>query len=121
MQILNKAAAMTAVALLSAASFAFAAPGHGFRHGRNGALMQVLTDDQKAQAKTIFQQSRQTAQPIRQQLMATRKSLHDAIQSGNTAQIQQLSATEGNEMGQLTAIRSASSAQVFAMLTPDQK
>jgi len=123
MQIVSKKfAAFTAVAALGAASFVFAAETHSPRHfGRDGALMQVLTDAQKAQAKGVFQQARQSAKPVRQQLMETRQSLRAAVQSGNTSQIQQLSATEGNEIGQLMAIRSSAFSKVYQTLSPDQK
>ena len=89
MQVLSKKfAAFTAVAALGASSLVFAAETHNPRHfRRNGALMQVLNDSQKAQAKTVFQQARESAKPIRQQLMETRKSLRAAVQSGNTDQI----------------------------------
>jgi len=123
MQILSKKfAAFTAVAALGASSLVFAAETHNLRHfRRNGALMQVLNDTQKAQAKTVFQQARESAKPIRQQLMETRKSLKAAVQSGNTDQIQKLSATEGNEIGQLMAVRSSAFSKVYQTLSPDQK
>ena len=123
MQILSKkVAAFAAVAALGVAGFAFAAPAQGRRHfGRGGELMQVLTDAQKVQAKAVFQEARQSAQPIRQQLMETRKSLRAAIQSGDTNQIHQLSATEGSQMGQLMAIRSTAFSKVYQTLTPEQK
>jgi len=123
MQIVSKKiAALTAVAALGAASFAFAAEMQSIRHfHRGGVLMQVMTDSQKAQAKSIFQQARQSAKPVRQQLMETRKSLRAAIQSGNTDQINQLSATEGNELGQLMAVRSSAFSKVYQTLTADQK
>jgi Spy/CpxP family protein refolding chaperone len=123
MQIVSKKfAAITAVAALGAASFVFAAETQGPRHfRRDGALMQVLTDAQKAQAKGVFQQARQSAKPVRQQLMQTRQSLRAAVQAGNTSQIQQLSATEGNEIGQLRAIHSSAFSKVYQTLTPDQK
>lgn len=121
MQILSKKfAAITAVAALGASSLVFAAEGPRHFH-RGGALMQVLTDSQKAQAKTIFQQARQTAKPIRQQLMANRKSLQAAVQSGNTAQIQKLSVAEGSEIGQLMAIHSSAFSQVYQNLNLEQK
>jgi autonomous glycyl radical cofactor GrcA len=44
-----------------------------------------------------------------------------SVEAGNTQQIQRLSATEGGEIGQLTAIRSSAFAQVFKTLTPDQQ
>ena len=118
----KKFAAFTAVAALGASSLIFAAETRGPRHHhRGGALMQVLSDSQKAQAKGVFEQARQTAKPVRQQLMATRKSLRAAMQAGNTDQIKQLSATEGNEMGQLMAIRSSAFSKVYQTLSPEQK
>ena len=94
-----------------------------FRSPISRHLMQELnlSATQKQQAKTIFQNSRQQAQPVAQQLKQDRQSLSAAIQSGNTAQIQQLSTAMGALQGQLLAIRSNGRAQFFAMLTPDQK
>jgi Spy/CpxP family protein refolding chaperone len=118
----KKFAAVTAVAAMSVASLAMAAETQGRNfHRHNSALMQVLTDSQKAQAKGVFQQARETAKPVHEQLMATRKSLRAAIQSGNTSQIQQLSATEGQEMGQLMAIRGSAVSKIYQTLSSDQK
>src|SRR5580700_5267770 len=127
MQFTRKFAAWTAVAALGAVGVLAAETSqarqqwHG--HGRFGHFMSELnlTDAQKTQAKSIFQGARQSAQPVRQQLMETRKSLRAAIKSNDTAQIQQLSATEGKEIGQLTAIRGSAFAKVYQTLTPDQK
>jgi Spy/CpxP family protein refolding chaperone len=125
----NKLAAWTAVATLGAASL-FAAqtsPRPGFRyghHGRMGAFLGSylnLTDAQKTQVKTIFQDARQSSQPVRQQLQQTRQSLRAAVQSNDAAQIQQLSTTEGAQVGQLTAIRSTAFAKAYQVLTPDQQ
>src|SRR5882672_7891191 len=106
MQFTRKFAAWTAVAALGAAGVLAAETSqsrqwHG--HGRFGQFMSELnlTDAQKAQAKSVFQEARQSAQPVRQQLMETRTSLRAAIEANDTAQIQQLSATEGTEIGQL--------------------
>ena len=122
----NKFAAWTAVAVLGAASL-FAAetwgPG-GHRHGGRGAFLGShlsLTDAQKAQAKSIFQDARQSGEPIRQQLQQTRQSLRAAVQANNTAQIQQLATVEGGQVGQLAAIRGAAMAKVYQILTPDQQ
>ena len=122
----TKLAASMAIATLCAAGlFAQAklTPHHAQRDHRFGREMAALnlTDAQKAQAKAAFEQARQSAQPIRKQLMETRKSLRAAVQAGNTEQIQQLSASEGNEIAQLTAIRSAAMAKVVNTLTPEQK
>lgn len=123
----RKIAAFTAVAALGAASLFAAqttpAQFHG-RHGRMGAFLSKylnLTDSQKTQTQSIFQGARQSAQPVRQQLQQTRQSLRAAVQSNDAAQIQQLSATEGGQIGQLTAIRSSAMAKVYQILTPDQQ
>jgi Spy/CpxP family protein refolding chaperone len=125
MQFTRKFAAWTAVAALGAAGLFAAENPQARQHGggRFGHFMSELnlTDAQKAQAKSIFQGARQSAQPVRQQLMETRKSLRAAIKANDTAQIQQLSATEGNEIGQLAAIRGSAFAKVYQTLTPDQK
>ena len=118
----KKLAAFTAVAALGASSLVFAAENQVQRHfHRNGALMQVLTDSQKAQAKAVFQEARQSAQPVRQQLIETRKEMRQAVQAGDTAKIQQLSATEGSEIGQMMAIRNSAFSKVYQTLSPEQK
>jgi len=53
--------------------------------------------------------------------METRKSMRAAVQSGNTDQIGKLSATEGNEIGQLMAVRSSAFSKVYQTLSPEQK
>jgi Spy/CpxP family protein refolding chaperone len=122
----NKFAAWTAVAALGAASL-FAAEtsaAGGHRHGRMGAFLSSqlgLTAAQQTQAKAIFQDARQSTQPIRQQLKQTRQSLRAAVEANNTAQIQQLAATEGSQVGQLAAVRSTAMAKVYQILTPDQQ
>lgn len=126
----NRFAALTAVAALGAASlFAAETSAAGgaagvHRHGHWGAFLSSylnLTAAQQTQAKSIFQDARQSAMPIRQQLKQTRQSLRAAIQANNTAQIQQLAASEGNEIGQLAAIRGTAMAKMYQILTPDQQ
>lgn len=123
----NQFAAWSAIAVLGAASLFAAAETSatgGHRHGGRGAFLSnylSLTDAQQAQAKSIFEDARQSAKPVRDQLHQTRQSLRAAIQANNTAQIQQLSATEGGQVGQLAAIRGAAMAKVYQILTPDQQ
>jgi Spy/CpxP family protein refolding chaperone len=126
----NKFAAWTAVAVLGAATSLFAAetspgtsPNNGHRHGRYAGLLSSLnlTPAQQAQEKAIFQDARQSAQPLHQQLRQTRQALRAAVESNNTAQIQQLASTQGSELGQLMAIRSTAMAKVYQTLTPDQQ
>ncbi len=80
-----------------------------------------LTDAQKQQAKAIFQQARQTAQPIRQQLRQNRQAMAAAVKANDTAQIQNLAATQGTLRGQAMAIRAQALAKFYTTLTPDQR
>ena len=125
MQFSRKIAAWTAVAALGAAGLVAAETSQARQHGRarfDHFMSELnMTDAQRVQAKTIFQGARQSAQPVRQQLMETRKSLRAAIKADDTAQIQQLSKVEGSEIGQLMAIRGTAFAKVYQTLTPDQK
>ena len=128
MQVLSKKmGAWMAVAALGTASLFAQTPAparHFQRQGGSGAVMAAalsLTDAQKSQMKSIFQEARQSAQPIRQQLRQTRQSLAAAVKAGNSDQIQQLAATEGTEMGQLAVIRASAHAKMFKMLTPEQQ
>jgi Spy/CpxP family protein refolding chaperone len=94
------------------------------RQGQFQAVMGAalnLTDAQKGQVESIFQTAQQSAQPIRQQLKQTRQSLEAAVKAGNSDQIQQLSATEGSQLGQLAGIRSSAHAQMYKILTPEQQ
>src|SRR5438105_4914658 len=81
---------------------------HGQLRMRLGRVLRALnlTDTQRQQAKAIFQQARQTAQPVRQQLQQNRQLLSDAVKNGKTdVEIQQLSAQQGELLGQNLAIR----------------
>jgi len=80
-----------------------------------------LTDAQKAQAKTLFQQSREKSKPYRDQLRQTREEMAAAVKAGDNAQIRSLAAKEGKARGELTAIRSETMAKFYATLTPEQK
>jgi Spy/CpxP family protein refolding chaperone len=80
-----------------------------------------LTDAQKAQAKSIFQQSREQTKPVRDQLKTNRQALAAAVKANDTGQIQQLSQQEGSLLSQLVAARAEARAQFYQILTPDQK
>lgn len=122
----KKLAACTAIAALGAVGlFAAETSAEGVhRHGHRGAFLSSqlnLTPAQQTQTKAIFQDARQSARPVRQQLKQTRQSLRAAVQANNTAQIQQLAGNEGSEVGQLAAIRGTAMAKVYQILTPDQQ
>ena len=101
------------------------APGrHGQLRMRLGRVLRALnlTDNQRQQAKAILQQAHQTAQPVRQQLQQNRQLLREAVKTGKTdVEIQQLSAQQGDLLGQALAIRTEAWAKVYALLTPEQR
>ena len=80
-----------------------------------------LTPAQQQQADTIFGNAREKARPIRQEIQQNREALHAAMKANNTAQIERLSAQQGNLMGKALAIRTESMAKFYATLTPEQR
>ena len=81
-----------------------------------------LTDAQKQQAKTIFQQARETGKPVREQLKQNREALASAVKAGKgDAEIQQLATKQGQLLGEMTAIRTEAFAKFYNTLTPEQR
>ncbi len=80
-----------------------------------------LTRAQKKQAKTIFQQARQSAQPIREQLKQNREAFAAAVQANDTAQIKAIASKQGTLLGQAAEIRGESMARLYSTLTPEQR
>jgi len=112
-----------------------AGPGPGMGRGRVGAVGRGmfgamgarqdvlfgylgLTDAQRVQAQTIFNNAKTAAQPIRDQLKQARADLHAAIGAGKP--VNDLAAVQGSLMGQLIAIRANAQEQFRGILTPDQ-
>ena len=81
-----------------------------------------LTDTQKEQARTIFENSRQSAQPIRAELRQNREKLMAAAKANaSEGDIQKLAGEQGRLLGKLVAIRTEASAKFYQMLTPEQR
>jgi Spy/CpxP family protein refolding chaperone len=80
-----------------------------------------LTPAQKEHAKAIFQQARDTAKPVRDQLRQNREAIAAAVKADNKAQIEQLSAERGKLVGQLTTSRTEAMARFYRELTPQQR
>src|SRR5580700_11065713 len=68
-------------------------PRAAMRHRMLNALN--LTPAQKQQAKAIFQQTRQSVQPVVQQAKQNREALSAAVKANDTATIQRLAAQQG--------------------------
>lgn len=123
---------VAAGALAAGMAFAQTAPAHpqaqnGTRTERRAMarrhwMQQLnLTETQKQQAKTIFQQARESAKPIVQQLRQDRVAMHAAVKANDAAKIQQLSTTEGKLRGQIMAVHSGAMAKFYQTLTPEQR
>ncbi len=91
------------------------------RHLNMIATALDLTAAQKEQAHNILADARQSAQPIRQQWQQSHQSMVAAVKAGDSVQIDQIAANMGVLQGQLTAIGAKAFAQIYALLTPQQK
>ena len=80
-----------------------------------------LTEAQQQQAKAIFQQARQSAQPEVQQLKENRAAMRAAVKADDSAKIQQLSATAGKLRGEIMASHATAMAKFYQTLTPAQR
>jgi Spy/CpxP family protein refolding chaperone len=98
--------------------------GHG--GGGGGPLLGVplkslsLTPDQQTQAHSIFSASYATARPLMRQLRDAEKALGDALLASPTADVSTQIATINGLRGRLLQNRAQTTAQVLAMLQPDQ-
>jgi Spy/CpxP family protein refolding chaperone len=94
-----------------------------FRQRSRQRMMQALnlTPAQREQAKSIFQQAHQSAQPFTQQLRQNREGMALAVKANDNAKIQQLATQRGHLEGQVMAIRSQAAAKFYTTLTPQQR
>lgn len=97
---------------------------HMMRRARfHQRMMQALnlTDAQKQEAKTIFQQARETAKPVRQELKQNREALGAAIKADDTARIHTLAGKQATLQAKMVEIRSDAMAKFYTKLTPEQR
>ena len=80
-----------------------------------------LTDAQKQQAKTIFQETRERTKPIRAELRQNREALNAAIKADNRSEIQKLSKANGELVGRMMVAHNEAKAKFYSMLTPEQR
>ena len=80
-----------------------------------------LSDSQKDQAKTVFNNAAQAARALRDPLRQAREALRKASEGNRSdGEIDQLAATVGNLTGQIEAIDAKAQARFHALLTPEQ-
>lgn len=102
------------------------APGQGAqRHLDRLAVVLGLTDAQKAQVQTIFDSTGAQAKALLPQMKQNRQAIEQLVKSGNTQdfdqQLQALANTQGSLTSQMAVLHAKAMAQVWNLLTPDQR
>ena len=91
-------------------------------HGAGAFANLNLTQDQKTQAHSIFQDAQQSARPVMEQLRSARQSLAAAVKNNApSAEIDRLANQQGTLMAQLSAMHAKAFAKFYALLTPEQR
>src|SRR5262245_9842655 len=94
-------------------------------HGRHGDFMRGLnlTDDQKAQLKTLREQQREEMKPVFEQQRALRDQIRQALESGkpDATRIGQLEIQSHQLRLQMKAAHEKAMASFVNVLTPEQK
>ncbi len=81
-----------------------------------------LTDAQRQQAKSIFQDMRTQAQPVRAQLKQNRQAVFNAIVAGQSPeQVNQIAQTSAPQIAQLAGLRAQAFQKFYVTLTPAQQ
>ncbi|HYL92165.1 MAG TPA: Spy/CpxP family protein refolding chaperone [Alphaproteobacteria bacterium] len=117
---------LTAGVALSAVTAVYAFPGHaGYRHGRmfrHMARQLNLTDAQKTQIKDILKAEKPRVQPLMQQLRDNRKA-QNANYTGvfDEAQARAFANKQAQIMSDLAVEHERVKAQIYAVLTPEQR
>lgn len=101
----------------------------GFGHGGRGPMAGMmlkgldLTDEQKAKVKEIMEAGRTNIEPLMQQMRDNRAKLAGQGTDGkfDQAAVEALAAEQSGIMGKLIVEKEKHKAQIFALLTDEQK
>lgn len=91
-------------------------PGGGFRE-----VMRDLTDAQRQQVRAIHEKHAAQIEPLVARARAARQALDNAVMSGNAGNLQALSIEIGNGETELTFAQAQVQAEIFNILTAEQK
>ena len=82
-----------------------------------------LTEEQKTEMKKIFEAEKSLMEPIRTQLRDNREALRKATESGqfNEATVTSLAQKQADLMAQMIVSRHRVHAQIWQLLTPEQR
>lgn len=100
----------------------------GFGHGGSGKAGMFLrgldlTEEQKTKVKEIFDASKTTVEPLMEQTRANHDKLRALGTDGNfdQAQVEAIAAEQSSTMAKLIVEKEKAKAQIFALLTDEQK
>lgn len=99
--------------------------GPGGPGGRMGGpmvgAMRDLTDAQREQVKAIHERHAERIRPLAERVHAAREAINTAVTSGNVSNLQALSIEVGNAETELTFAQAQVQAEIFNVLTAEQK
>lgn len=118
--------AILAMLLIAALGFAQAAKRGGHEHGMFGERMAQqlgLSDAQQQQIKSILQAEKPKMQPLMQELRQERQQMNSLTESGNFDEgaVRAAASKQAQTETDLAVERARVKAQIFAVLTPDQR
>jgi protein CpxP len=103
-------------------------PMHGHEFGMHGHMMGFfarklnLTDDQKAQMKTIMEKEHPTMKPLMQQERQIEQQLRQYVEGTfDEAKVQALAAQKAQIQAQMTIAHTRTHNEMYQILTADQK
>ncbi|MFB3906630.1 MAG: Spy/CpxP family protein refolding chaperone [Acidobacteriota bacterium] len=101
-------------------------PPDGFGGGRMFGRMFKnldLTDQQRTDIRKVLEAERSIMQPIREQLRENREALQAATKDGqfNEAEVTKVAERQGELMAQMIVSRERVKAQIWQILTPEQR
>jgi len=95
--------------------------GGPMRGGGLGDVMRDLTDAQREQVKGIRERHADRMMPLMERAHAAREAVDAAVFSGNAGNLQGLSIEVGNAETELTYVQAQVQAEIFGVLTAEQK
>ena len=84
-------------------------------------VMRDLTDAQREQVKAIHERHAEQMRPLAERVRTAREALDTAVMSGNAGNLQALSIEVGSAETELTFAQAQVQAEVFKVLTAEQK
>ncbi|MCU0246581.1 MAG: Spy/CpxP family protein refolding chaperone [Bryobacter sp.] len=115
---------IVAAVLVLAAGTVFAQTRGRFAGGARLQMLAAfldLTESQKTQIRGIIENGLAAAKPVREEMKTNHEAMVAAVKANDAAKIDELAATQGRLAGQLGASHAKNLAQIYQLLTPEQR